>query len=215
MPDFLDLFAAEAPAAGVDLSVGAITVLFSDLTGTTALYEQLGDARAFALVQEHFRDTETVLRRHGGALVKTMGDAVMASFACPGDGLAAAVDMVALVRAAEARHGLEGLSIKIGLHHGPCLAVRANGRLDFFGTTVNLASRLQTAAHANQVVIMAELLAHPEIERQLREGGFGVEHFRAQLKGLRASQSLASIDTRAEAVVTAACAVETSSIMAL
>ena len=196
MPEFLDLFATEAPAAGVDLSVGAITILFSDLTGTTALYEQLGDARAFALVQEHFRETEAAVRRHGGALVKTMGDAVMASFACPGDALAAAIEMVELVRRADGRHELGGLSIKLGLHHGPCLAVRANGRLDFFGTTVNVAARLQTQAHANQIVLLSELLAHPDVERRVREGGFGIQQFQAQLKGLRESQHLASIDPR-------------------
>ncbi len=194
-PEFLDLFATEAPATGVDLSIGAITILFSDLTGTTALYERLGDARAFALVQEHFSDTSALIAEHGGALVKTMGDAVMASFSSPGDALRAGLAMIGSVQQLAARAGLppEEVALKVGVHHGPCLAVRANDRLDFFGTTVNIASRLQCQARRDQVVVLAELTAHPEIAATLRTG-YRVERFRAQLKGLRATQTLVSID---------------------
>ena len=68
---------------------------------------------------------------------------------------------------------------------------------DFFGTTVNIASRLQCQARRDQVVIMTELLAHPEVAQILRPG-YRVERFRAQLKGLRATQTLASIDRSPE-----------------
>ena len=87
----------------------------------------------------------------------------------------------------------EEVALKVGVHHGPCLAVRANDRLDFFGTTVNIASRLQCQARRDQVVVLAELTAHPEIAATLRTG-YRVERFRAQLKGLRATQTLVSID---------------------
>src|SRR5205085_9702701 len=94
LSEFHDLFATEAPATGVDLTVGAVTVLFSDLTETTSLYERLGDARAFALVADHFRRMTMVVRAQEGAVVKTMGDAIMAIFASPAHALAAALLMV-------------------------------------------------------------------------------------------------------------------------
>jgi class 3 adenylate cyclase len=192
--DFLDLFATDAPAAGVDLSVGALTILFSDLTGTTALYERLGDARAFALIGRHFREMGDAVRRHEGALVKTMGDAVMASFRSPARALEAALEMARRAAALTADEKLEGVAIRIGLHEGPCLAVRANDRLDFFGTTVNLAARLQGQAQRQQIVILADLVEHPDVERIIRERGLTLRTSRVKLKGLRDAQLLCAID---------------------
>ena len=158
-PDFLDLFATEAPATGVELSIAHLALLFSDLTGSTALYEKVGDARAFAIVQEHFRDMTEAVVEHGGAVVKTMGDAVMATFTSPVDAVGAAIRMIERCRE---RHGELGLGAKLGVAAGPCLAVRANDRIDFFGTTVNMAARLQAKAEGGQIVVTEELCAHPE-----------------------------------------------------
>jgi class 3 adenylate cyclase len=193
-PDFLDLFATEAPAAGVELSVSALTLLFSDLTGSTALYERVGDARAFAIVEQHFRDMARAIERHGGAIVKTMGDAVMATFSSPADALRASFEMVA---ECERAHGDLGLSVKLGLHEGPCLAVRANEKLDFFGTTVNVAARLQAQAHGSEIVIAESLLDHSEVSaltdaRPRRT-------FEASLKGIREIQRLIGIDASGRA----------------
>lgn len=191
MPEYMDLFATEAPATGVDLTIGALAVLFSDLTGTTALYEDLGDARAFALVEEHFRAVAALVERHGGSVVKTMGDAVMASFASPERALAAALDMIEATRRT---HGAHGLALKVGLHAGPCLAVRANDRLDFFGTVVNVAARLQAEAQASQVVILEDLTDHAGVARLVETRGLRVRRYRAELKGLRSARSVLAID---------------------
>lgn len=188
-PDFLDLFATEAPASGVELSVSSLTLLFSDLTGSTALYERVGDARAFAIVEQHFRDMERAISAHGGAIVKTMGDAVMATFGSPADAMRAASEMV---DACERAHGELGLGVKVGLHEGPCLAVRANEKLDFFGTTVNVAARLQAQAHGSEIVIAESLLAHPEVAAQVE--GRPTRSFEAALKGIREVQRLVGVD---------------------
>jgi class 3 adenylate cyclase len=189
-PDFLDLFATEAPAAGVELSVSSLTLLFSDLTGSTALYERVGDARAFAIVEEHFRDMEKAIVEHGGAIVKTMGDAVMATFNSPAEALRAGLQMVA---ECERAHKDLGLEVKIGLHDGPCLAVRANDKLDFFGTTVNVAARLQAQAKGSEVVIAEALLDHVEIHDTIRKEGMPMRRFEASLKGIRETQKLVGI----------------------
>jgi adenylate cyclase len=188
-PDFVDLFATEAPATGVELSIAYLALLFSDLTGSTALYERVGDARAFAIVQEHFRDmTEAVVERNG-AVVKTMGDAVMATFPSAVDAVAAAILMIERCRE---RHGELGLGAKLGVAAGPCLAVRANDRLDFFGTTVNLAARLQAKAEGGQIVVTEELAAHPDIRARI--AAFRQVPLKATLKGISTEQHLIAIE---------------------
>lgn len=188
-PDFLDLFATEAPAAGVELSIAHLAVLFSDLTGSTALYGRVGDARAFAIVQDHFRDMATIVADHRGAIVKTMGDAVMATFTSENDAVGGAIEML---KRCHERHGDLGLSAKLGVCAGPCLAVRANERLDFFGTTVNLAARLQGRAAGGELVITEELATHPDVKTLLLS--FSQRPFKAALKGIATEQDLIAVD---------------------
>lgn len=187
MPEFLDLFATEAPASGVELTVSSLTVLFSDLTGSTATYEKLGDARAFALVQEHFNIMTDSVAKYGGAVVKTMGDAVMATFASPADAMECSIEMVERCHVAQAK---DGLTVKLGIHEGPCLAVRANDRLDYFGTTVNVAARLQAQAVANEIVLTRELATHPGVAAVLQKRALPERQFEASLKGIKAVQML-------------------------
>jgi class 3 adenylate cyclase len=191
MPEFATLFATEAPASGVELRVGHIALLFSDLTGSTALYEKVGDARAFAIVEDHFRLMGKVVEKHGGGVVKTMGDAVMASFPTLADALVAGLEMVDVH---DAKHGELGLSVKIGVHAGPCLAVRANERLDYFGTTVNVAARLQAQAGPSQVVLTEQASRDPAIAPLLE--GLALGHFEARLKGIREEQRLVAASRR-------------------
>ncbi len=192
-PEFVDLFATEAPAAGLELSIGHITLLFSDLTGSTALYERIGDARAYAIVQEHFAVMERAITRHDGAVIKTMGDAVMASFVTPARAVAAAIEAV---HETEARHHSHGVGVKLGIHEGPCLAVRANERLDFFGTTVNLTARLQGQAGAGELVLMRSLAEQPSVAELFPDAPRRA--LTAHLKGIAEAQPLVAIDLRAD-----------------
>jgi len=190
-PEFVDLFATEAPAAGLELTIGHITLLFSDLTGSTALYERIGDARAYAVVQEHFALMERAITRHGGAVIKTMGDAVMASFVTPDQAVAAAIEAV---HETEAEHRDYHVGVKLGIHEGPCLAVRANDRLDFFGTTVNLAARLQGQAGAGELVMVRDLVEHPRVAERLASAPRRA--LTARLKGITEALPLVGIDLR-------------------
>lgn len=190
VPDFHDLFSAEAPAAGMELSIGSMVVLFTDLTGSTSLYEQIGDARAFALIEQHFQTVAQAVASHEGAVLKTMGDAVMAAFPRAGQAFAAALQMV---RETEQLHGHHGLRLKVGLHEGPCLAVRANQRLDLFGSTVNLAARLQGKARGGQVVLLESLFQHPEIAERVREERLDATRFEAELRGVTERQACVAV----------------------
>ena len=143
---FRDLFRAESIPSQGGLGLKNLTVLFTDLKGSTELYSRMGDMRAYGLVGEHFGLLREVVAARGGAVVKTIGDAVMASFPTPAPALEAAMVMNREI----ARVG--ELELKIGLHAGPCIAVDLNERLDYFGQTVNIAARVQGIADSRQIV---------------------------------------------------------------
>jgi class 3 adenylate cyclase len=143
---FRDLFRAESIPSQGGLGLKDLTVLFTDLKGSTELYSRMGDMRAYGLVGEHFGLLREVVAARGGAVVKTIGDAVMASFPTPAPALEAAMVMNREI----AKVG--ELELKIGLHAGPCIAVDLNERLDYFGQTVNIAARVQGIADSRQIV---------------------------------------------------------------
>jgi class 3 adenylate cyclase len=143
---FRDLFRAESIPSQGGLGLKNLTVLFTDLKGSTELYSRMGDMRAYGLVGEHFGLLRDVVAARGGAVVKTIGDAVMASFPTPAPALEAAMVMNREI----AKVG--DLELKIGLHAGPCIAVDLNERLDYFGQTVNIAARVQGIADSRQIV---------------------------------------------------------------
>ena len=123
---FRELFGAETITSGEGLAVKRLTLLFTDLKGSTALYDRIGDMKAFDLVRRHFGYLRECISRNSGALVKTIGDAVMASFVDPRDALRAALEMRARIARFNAGAGRDLIGLKIGLHAGACLAVTLN-----------------------------------------------------------------------------------------
>ena len=178
---FRDLFASEALRAGDDVGIGEIALLFTDLKGSTAFYERVGDARAYRLVREHFAFLAARIREHNGAIVKTIGDAVMAAFADPADAVRAALAIQQKVADFNAGHGGEAIVIKLGLHKGPCIAVTLNERLDYFGSTVNLAARLQTQSMGGDIVLSRVLAEDPAVAAVLQ--GRALQDEAATIKG--------------------------------
>jgi class 3 adenylate cyclase len=164
---FRDLFSDDVLRPGDEVSVGQVTLMFTDLKGSTALYERIGDAQAYHLVRDHFAFLAEQIRSHEGAIVKTIGDAVMAAFADPAQAVKAALAIQRHVAAFNAEHGGEGIAIKLGLHKGPCIAVTLNERLDYFGGTVNMAARLQGRSEGGDIVLSQALLAEPEVRSLL------------------------------------------------
>ncbi|MSR83541.1 MAG: adenylate/guanylate cyclase domain-containing protein [Candidatus Latescibacteria bacterium] len=178
---FRDLFAEEALRPGEKISVGSLTVLFTDLCGSTRLYNQIGDAPAFGVVMSHFDVLLRVVAEEEGALVKTIGDAVMAVFRRP---VAALRAMLRAQQELAASPETEGLQLKVGLHYGPCIAVTLNDRLDYFGSTVNMASRLEHLSKGGDLVISSTVREDPEVAQFLAESGnLRVEPLEAELKG--------------------------------
>jgi class 3 adenylate cyclase len=185
---FRDLFASEALRPGEQISVGTLTVLFTDLKDSTRMYREIGDATAFGRVMNHFDILKQVIADEDGALVKTIGDAVMAVFRCPAGAVRAMLH--AQQRLADPAGGMEPLSLKAGLHTGPCIAVTLNDRLDYFGSTVNMAARLEGQSTGDDVVISTAVYSDPEVRDLLNDPDNGVEarRFEMPLKGFDAEQ---------------------------
>jgi class 3 adenylate cyclase len=181
---FRDLFSSEVLAPGVKLAVESATILFTDLVGSTAMYDKLGDARAFSLVWTHFDILHEIVERYRGAIVKTIGDAIMAVFSRPEDALAAADELHARVAEYCKTKGHEHpVQLKVGLHEGPSIAVTANERLDYFGQTVNLAARVQAMSEGEDIVLTRAFALKANDARLLRDKGWQSEERQACAKG--------------------------------
>ncbi|MEZ4366525.1 MAG: adenylate/guanylate cyclase domain-containing protein [Kofleriaceae bacterium] len=178
-PDFRDLFSDEYLAADVGLAVGEQTILFTDIVGSTAMYAAHGDPGAFVAVRAHLTKAFAIVARHRGGVIKTIGDAVMAAFTDPVDALAAAEELQRTFAGDD-----EPLRLRISLGTGPCIAVRLNANLDYFGHTVNLAAKLQAAAEAGQVALSEATMAAPGVADALEARGVTAVAVEVPVKGL-------------------------------
>jgi len=168
---FRDIYRTDTLGIDQRLKITSLTFLFTDLKGSTELYERVGDLVAFDLVREHFRTLNDIVASEDGAVVKTIGDAVMATFLTPDHALAAALKMREAMRRLNETHGREDLLLKIGIHEGPCLAVNLNERQDYFGQTVNIASRVQGLAMSQSILATAPVVQNPRSASVLGSNG--------------------------------------------
>jgi class 3 adenylate cyclase len=181
--DFRTIFSSELLKRGTPLKVARAAVLFSDLTGSTALYTQVGDAAAFRLVDDHFDLLRAVVDAHEGVVVKTMGDAVMAAFVDVRQCARAAADALQRFEAFRAteKHG-DLVGLKVGLYAGACYVVTANGALDYFGQTVNVAARIQHLAGSGEIVMPRDVFESLDIGD--RQSLAVTERLQARVKGV-------------------------------
>ncbi len=173
LPAAIEEFILQGTATAHTASSGAFrTILFTDVEGSTALTQRLGDAKARQLLREHERIVRDALKAHGGSEVKTMGDGFMASF---GSATRALECAIAMQRAfAEWNEGslrskgpstgsgrtvgegsgrTEVIRVRIGLNAGePIAEDDPDGRADLFGTAVNLAARIAGEAEGGEVL---------------------------------------------------------------
>jgi class 3 adenylate cyclase len=185
LQDFRDLFSSEVLAPGVEIAVRTVALLFTDLKGSTALYEKVGDATAYAIVRDHFDYLFAIIRAHDGAVVKTIGDAVMAVFASPARALEAALQMQERVGELNTKLSPKpSVILKIGVHAGPSIAINNDNLLDYFGSSVNIAARVQNESAGGDIVITEALRRDKEVEDLIAAHGARQEPLRVQLKGL-------------------------------
>lgn len=163
MQVFRDLFDNDVLRPGDDVEIDYITIMFTDLKGSTALYERIGDPQAYALVREHFALLGKAVRDHDGAIVKTIGDAIMAVYVNPADALRSAMQIHEDVERFNRDSGKEPITIKLGVHLGRCISVTLNNRLDYYGTAANKAARLEGQSTGGDIVLSPEFAADPAV----------------------------------------------------
>ena len=178
---FRDLFASEVVRPGEEISIGSVTLMFTDLRDSTRMYRQIGDASAFGRVREHFEILEEAIAAQGGAIVKTMGDAVMATFRHPVDALKSVWNAQEQI----AKRGEPMLWLKAGLHKGPCIVVNLNDRLDYFGSTVNITARLPNFSKGGELILSETFYQDPETQSFLAENvsANAIQCFSGDVKG--------------------------------
>jgi class 3 adenylate cyclase len=181
---FRDVYKADNLNIDQRLKITSLTFLFTDLKGSTALYERVGDLAAFDMVRAHFHALLEIISSERGAVVKTIGDAVMATFIRPEHALAAGLRMRAAMKKLNAERGTEDLIVKIGIHEGPCLAVMLNERQDYFGQTVNIASRVQSLSTSQEIHVTAPVIDSPAVATILENAKLRPIQKEAALRGI-------------------------------
>jgi len=181
---FRELYRTDTLAIDQGLKIISLTFLFTDLKGSTELYARVGDLVAYELVRAHFALLNRIVAEEGGAVVKTIGDAVMATFPTPDRALKAALRMRASIAGVGADTRREDLLLKIGIHEGPCIAVMLNDRLDYFGQTVNIAARVQGLAETDAIFASKSVVEHAASAALLAKAGITPVAKSATLKGV-------------------------------
>ena len=181
---FRDIYHADALDVEQRLKITSLTFLFTDLKGSTELYDRVGDLIAYDLVRNHFRVLTEIVGAEAGAVVKTIGDAVMATFPTPHRAVVAALRMREAMAQLNAAHGRDDLLLKIGIHEGPCLAVMLNERQDYFGQTVNIASRVQNLASSRAIFATSAVVRNEPTMQFLARSGVSPVAQRQALRGV-------------------------------
>src|SRR5437868_11985856 len=181
---FRDVFKADNLNIDQRLKITSLTFLFTDLKGSTALYERVGDLAAFDLVRAHFHALLEMISSERGAVVKTIGDAVMATFIRPEHAILAGLRIRAAMDALNAKRGTDDLVVKIGIHEGPCLAVMLNERQDYFGQTVNIAARVQGLSTSQAIHITGPVIEASAVADILRKASIVPIQKQAALRGI-------------------------------
>ncbi len=175
---FRDLYKADNLSIDQRLKITSLTFLFTDLKGSTALYERVGDLAAFDLVRAHFRALLEIIASEGGAVVKTIGDAVMAQAVAAGIQMRKAMDEL------NEQRGTKDLLVKIGIHEGACLAVMLNDRQDYFGQTVNIAARVQGQATERAINATGPVVRSAAVMELLDKAGLTPAEKSVELRGI-------------------------------
>lgn len=183
LQQFRNLFPQELLREHEKVKANSITVLFTDIYNSSSIYNNEGDELAIGQVINHFEILRRIVREERGATVKTIGDAIMAVFQYPTDAVRAfkrAQDYFKNHATTESPIYLKG-----GMHVGDCTALTLNNTIDYFGNTVNIASRLVEKANSQELVISNEAYKHIDLRQYLdkHRDNISVNHFDTSLKG--------------------------------
>lgn len=180
---FRTMFPNERTREGVKILASNLSILFTDIIDSTDLYLQEGDQAALDQVMNHFKVIQKVVAEEHGSIVKTIGDSAMAVFREPVSALIA-MDRIHRIFSTSKALGVS-VKLKAGIHYGNCTTVSINDRIDYFGTTVNMAARLVDAAKEKEIVISNAFYNNNSVKEYLEKnkGSLFVKDSKITLKG--------------------------------
>jgi serine/threonine protein kinase/class 3 adenylate cyclase len=178
---FRALFPGEVLAPGQLATVSTATFLLTalDPSQADALYQELGDAGAFGVLHAHFERLSSAIRQGGGAVVKTLGEGVLAVFS---DVAAAARTALELPDHLAASDTIRSLRLRVAIHRGTTLAATLNDHLDYFGATTRQAAAILAFARGNELVLTQTVAADPEVAAMLAARGIEGEYVPTHLE---------------------------------
>ncbi|GAB4295194.1 MAG: hypothetical protein Fur0025_32210 [Oscillatoriaceae cyanobacterium] len=195
LPVYKRLFGDQVLSQRERIKISSVTVMFTDITGSTSMYEKLGDAKAYNIVRDHFEILFWAIEQQGGTVLKTIGDAVMASFITSEAAIKAAVNALVDFRDYnQNRPEEEQVKIKIGIHRGSTVLVNLNNRLDYFGSTVNKAARIQGVSQSWEISLSEDVYHAEMLVTALKSSGqWEVTKHEVDLKGIEGKQEVYSL----------------------
>lgn len=125
------------------------TILFADIAGSTALYEQIGDKQAETLISQVLEALSTIVQTHNGQVIKTIGDEIMCQFTSSGEAIQASSKMHEYLLTESAADCSPKILIRIGAHVGSVL----HSQGDIYGDTVNVSARIASVARPGKTMI--------------------------------------------------------------
>lgn len=203
-PEFQQLFGNQVLSQREQLQVASVTTVFTDITGSTQMYEKLGDAVAYNIVRDHFDILFRQIEQHGGIIIKTIGDAVMASFTQNEAALRSIFMALQQFKDYNQTQPPESkVYIKVGIHSGTAILVNLNEKLDYFGSTINKAARIQAVASSDEICVSEQVYQDPKFAETLKSLGIHeVSRHSVNLKGIDGLQTLYKILINQDELVT-------------
>lgn len=191
-PEFRELFGNQVLSYRERLKIAAVTTIFTDITGSTQMYDRLGDAVAYNIVRDHFDILFAAIEAHGGRVVKTIGDAVMASFITNEQAVQSVIKFLEGLNQYNQQHSdNEHVYLKIGIHRGASILVNLNGALDYFGSTINKAARIQGLSQCGEITLSEDIYMDDAAINLFREAGMQDFHCqKVNLKGIEGEQTI-------------------------
>ena len=143
---------------------GAVTLLFSDVEGSTELLERIGERRSFEVLRDHNVIIRRVAELHEGTVVKSQGDGFMIAFSSARAGVRCALAIQRTFAGFVVEETGEELRVRMGLHAGFVI----EDAEDFFGRNVVLAARIAEQARGGEVLVSSELREYAQSDPLLR-----------------------------------------------
>jgi class 3 adenylate cyclase len=186
LQEFRDFFSKEILREGSAIAIESLSFLFTDLTSSTSMYEAKGDAPAYVEVRRHFDLLKNIIAENNGAIVKTIGDAIMAVFVREKDCLNAGLQIC--VKANEFANifmRTDRQIVRVGIYTGSAVVVSANDRMDYFGKTVNRAARIQAQSVGGDLVLPKSYFSQASCLEALKAYEYTEDVFSSPLKGIK------------------------------